>query len=335
MANIASNNVSVINGATNTVVATVNAGPNPDAIAVNPSTNLIYVANVSSNNVSVINGATNTIVATVSVGYTPYGVAVNPSTNLIYVANFSSNNVSVINGATNSAVAMVSVGPNPQGVTVNPSTNLIYVASDLRNNVSVIDGTTNSIVATVSVGTQPNGITVNPSTNRIYVANQLYGTVSVIQDGITVTTPSLPDSIGGTAYSPQTLSASGGTVDCTWSITSGNLPDGFSLNANTGVITGQTAHAYATSPDTYSFTVQVTDADNETATQLLTITVDPPAWDVNDDGITNISDVVNIGLHWNATLGSPNYAANCDIDGNGVININDVVMVGLHWNQTW
>ena len=40
-------------------------------MAVNPTTNRIYVANYDSNNVSVIDGASNTVVATVAVGSQP------------------------------------------------------------------------------------------------------------------------------------------------------------------------------------------------------------------------------------------------------------------------
>ena len=83
-----SGTVSVINGASNRVVATVSTesmgGTLPFDVAVNPSTNLIYVASTI---VSVIYGSTNSIVMTVSVGGKPQGVAVNPSTNMIYVAN--------------------------------------------------------------------------------------------------------------------------------------------------------------------------------------------------------------------------------------------------------
>ena len=45
VANYGSNNVSVIDGASNTVVATVAVGSDPDGVAVNPNTNRIYVAN--------------------------------------------------------------------------------------------------------------------------------------------------------------------------------------------------------------------------------------------------------------------------------------------------
>ena len=76
----------------------ISVGIMPFAVAVNPSTNTVYVANAFGNSVSVINGSTNTITATVSVGTHPRGVAVNPSTNTIYVTNQGGNSVSVING---------------------------------------------------------------------------------------------------------------------------------------------------------------------------------------------------------------------------------------------
>lgn len=50
--------MNVINGATNTVTATVTVGLLPWAIAVNPITNTIYVANYDGDTVSVIDGAT-------------------------------------------------------------------------------------------------------------------------------------------------------------------------------------------------------------------------------------------------------------------------------------
>ena len=52
------------------VTATVTAGANPYAVAVNPVTNKIYVANYGSDNVTVIDGATNDT-TTVAVGIEP------------------------------------------------------------------------------------------------------------------------------------------------------------------------------------------------------------------------------------------------------------------------
>jgi YVTN family beta-propeller protein len=64
VANRGSNTISVIETATNTVVATVSVGANPFGVAVTPDGTRVYVAHRSSNNVSVIDTASNTVVAT-------------------------------------------------------------------------------------------------------------------------------------------------------------------------------------------------------------------------------------------------------------------------------
>src|ERR1019366_2879897 len=66
-----STTVSVIDTATNAVVATVPVGTTPHGVAVNPAGTFAYVTNQTSNTVSVIDTATNTVVATVPVGTAP------------------------------------------------------------------------------------------------------------------------------------------------------------------------------------------------------------------------------------------------------------------------
>jgi YVTN family beta-propeller protein len=106
-------NLSVIDTATNTVVATVATGTSPGGIAVNPAGTRVYVSNFDSNNVTVIDSATNTVVSTVAVGSSPFGIDVNPAGTRVYVANFESNNVSVIDTATNAVIATIAVGVAP------------------------------------------------------------------------------------------------------------------------------------------------------------------------------------------------------------------------------
>ncbi len=57
VANSGSNNVTVIDGASN-LTASVPTGVSPSAVAVNEVTNKIYVANAGSNTVTIIDGAT-------------------------------------------------------------------------------------------------------------------------------------------------------------------------------------------------------------------------------------------------------------------------------------
>jgi len=174
------NTVSVINGQTNNVVATISVGNGPDGVGVNPETDMIYVANWGNNTVNVINGQTNNVVAIISVGNEPDAVGVNPTTDMIYVANWGNNTVNVINGQTNNVFQTISVGNEPYAIGVNPTTNMIYVANIADNTVSVINGQTSTVVQTINVGIYPTGVRVNPITDMIYVVNCGNNTVSVI-----------------------------------------------------------------------------------------------------------------------------------------------------------
>ena len=91
-----------------------------------------------------------------------------------------------------------------------------------------------------------------------------------------VTSTSLVNATAGSAYN-VTLTKSGGVAPFTWSVTSGTLPAGLSLNSATGAITGT-----PTTPGTSNVTFQVTDSGSPavSATQALSITVDPAG--VND-----------------------------------------------------
>ena len=77
--NFSDNNVSVIDTATNTVVATVAVGvvsTTAHGLAVSPDGSRVYVTNGNDNSMSVIDTATNTVVTTVAVGNGPLGVTV-------------------------------------------------------------------------------------------------------------------------------------------------------------------------------------------------------------------------------------------------------------------
>ncbi len=249
VANAGINNVSVINGQTNTVVQTISVGKSgEEGIGVNPTTNMIYVANYS-NTVSVINGQTNTVEATISVGKWPVGIGVNPTTNMIYVPNYGSTNVSVINGQTNTVVQTISVENGPWSIGVNPITDMIYVTNG--DDVSVINGQTNTVATTISVGKWSVWVGVNPTTDMIYVTNIANNTVSVIngQTNTVATTISVGEGPQGIVVDPTTdmiyVTNTGGnnvsvingqtnTVEATISV--GNYPDGIGVNPITDMI---------------------------------------------------------------------------------------------------
>jgi YVTN family beta-propeller protein len=169
VANKTAGTVTVLNGATGSVVATVTVGTSPAAIAVNPVTNKIFVANYGSASVSLIDGATSAVTNTIPVGSEPDGMAINVVTDQVYVANAGVGSVSDIDGASH-AVTYILVGTSPAAVAVDAGLNLIYVVNAGSANVSVIAGATNTATK-LTVGSGPAGVGVNPITHDVYVAN--------------------------------------------------------------------------------------------------------------------------------------------------------------------
>ena len=118
------NNVSVIDTGTDTLVTNITVGPTPYGIAIAPSSRRLYVTNQGSNSVSVIRTATNRVVANISVGSSPIAVAVTPDGTRAYVVNQVSNNVSVIDTATNTVIGSpIPVGISPEGIAIGTTAN--------------------------------------------------------------------------------------------------------------------------------------------------------------------------------------------------------------------
>jgi hypothetical protein len=105
----------------------------------------------------------------------------------------------------------------------------------------------------------------------VQVTDSLGGTFSqgytvVIAPPPSVTTASVPLGEVGVAYPSTALAATGGTAPYTWAITSGALPAGMAFSSGT---LGGTPSAAASG----SITFQVTDANGQTGSASLTLTV--------------------------------------------------------------
>jgi subtilisin family serine protease len=84
----------------------------------------------------------------------------------------------------------------------------------------------------------------------------------------TITTTTFAEATNTQSYAAS-LAATGGTPPYTWSVESGALPAGISLNPSTGALSGTPS----TAPGTYPFTARVDDAASQHATKLLSIAV--------------------------------------------------------------
>ena len=115
--------------------------------------------------------------------------------------------------------------------------------------------------------------------------------INIAATPIVITTTSLPGGEVGIGYS-QSLHASGGTGSYTWSISSGALPPGLSLNA--GNISGTPSAG-----STASFSVRASDSAGGSSTAALSISIAPALTAPACPAATG-----NIGQAYGATLGT-------------------------------
>jgi hypothetical protein len=124
-----------------------------------------------------------------------------------------------------------------------------------------------------AVGSFPLIATVQDSSVPAQAASSGPLTISIQSPGgLHITTASLPPGMTATSYSTS-VTASGGTPPFTWSVITGQLPAGLTLDAQTGLISGIPILL-----GTSTFTIQVQDSSvgpggPATATQLFHITI--------------------------------------------------------------
>ncbi len=138
VANVQSNNVTVIDPSDRHVIATIPVGRAPSGIAVNPTTHHVFVTNLLDNTLSIIDGASNTGISTLPVLAQPYGVATDPTYNLAVVASNDAFGTTVImdykTGGAPDTVYNTAAGAGGFAVAIDPA-GRTYLAAKSSINV--------------------------------------------------------------------------------------------------------------------------------------------------------------------------------------------------------
>ncbi|MCW6168594.1 MAG: YncE family protein [Thermoplasmatales archaeon] len=184
VANYGLNDVYVINSS-NSVIAKISVGTNPDSVAYDAFDHDVYVSNFGSESVSVISSR-NYVVQSINLAAEPQSLTYDPSNHMVYTANPENDNISVINSTTGN-VSSIAVSSTPHAVSYDPYNNYLYVAEFNSNRTSVINTTSGKIIDNITVGIEPYALTYDPSNNYIYVANAGSSNISIINASNVVT----------------------------------------------------------------------------------------------------------------------------------------------------
>ena len=212
---------------------------------------LASVPNASlANSAITINGSAVSLGGSVSVGETkPTITGISPSV------------------ASNSATDIVITGTN---FVITPNVELINSNGAIFYPNTIVRNSATQVTINVTLGTDgtyfirlenPDGLAVRTSTALLNIS-----------DAPTFSTAT--GSLGEVAAEGSTAFAVAGSSDSTvaYSLTSGALPSGYSLNTSTGAITG-TENGSPTQDTVYNFTITLTDAESQTSSRAFSITV--------------------------------------------------------------
>ena len=168
VANSWTNDVSVIDGKTLRLVATVPVGLQPLDVAVGAD-GVVYVANANSDNVAVLDGQSPRLLGVIPLSALPRGVTVHPKTGRVYVACAGTNSVCILEDG--KIVGQVPVGLHPTEVALSPDGETLYVLNYVSGDLTLVSTSEGRALKTVEVGPLPKGLAVAPRTAQLYVGD--------------------------------------------------------------------------------------------------------------------------------------------------------------------
>jgi YVTN family beta-propeller protein len=193
-----SNDVSVIDGSSNEVLATIPVGKRPRGIRVSPDGHTLYAATSGSpkcpptmseeacqaqvedkslDGITLVDTATRTVTRVLPSGSDPEQFDV--VNGRIFVSNEDANTASIVELATGS-IFSVPVGREPEGVKASPDGQFVLVTAETDHNVTILDGTSGAALGTVEVGLRPRDIAFSPDGAFAYVSAELSRSVAIV-----------------------------------------------------------------------------------------------------------------------------------------------------------
>jgi YVTN family beta-propeller protein len=204
VSNERSGTVSVIDGSTRAVIATIPLGKRPRGIHASPDGRTLYVAlsgspiteppgsdspgsapeslppgDRSADGIGVVDLRALRLARVIKGGVDPEQFAVSPDGSLLYVANEDAAALSLIRTRDGSTARVVPMGEEPEGVGIAPGGQPVMVTCETQGEVFFLDPT-GIPLGRVMVPGRPRSVAFLPDGSRAYVPAESHGTLSTI-----------------------------------------------------------------------------------------------------------------------------------------------------------
>src|SRR5213595_4156192 len=198
VSNERSGDISVIDGATDAVVATFIAGKRPRGIHAAPDGRRVFVtlsgsprmapgldenrapADKRADGLGVIDSAARKLIDHWHVGSDPEQFAISRDGKFAFIANEDDASASIVDLNSGQPRGKVKVSAEPEGVAVNPTNGEVYVTCEEKGEVFVIDPGQQRVIAKIDTGGRPRSVAFLPNGSRAYAACENGGYLAVI-----------------------------------------------------------------------------------------------------------------------------------------------------------
>ena len=199
--NEAGRTLSVIDVATDRVVATIPVGTRPRGVRLAPGGRAVYVAlsgsprcpptmpdtecarlqaDRSLDGIAEVDAVARRVRRVLPGGTDPEQFALSPDGRRLYAANEDAGAASIVDVPTGRVLMSVPVGREPEGVRVSPDGRLAYVTSEAGNTVTALDAQTGRVRWHTTVDARPRDLVATADGRHLYVSTEVGGSVDVL-----------------------------------------------------------------------------------------------------------------------------------------------------------
>ncbi|MEO8634374.1 MAG: beta-propeller fold lactonase family protein [Gemmatimonadales bacterium] len=196
-----SRDLTVIDVATDSVIATIFVGTRPRGVRVSHDGKTVFIALTGSpkcpptmpdeecdklkkdptlDGVAVVDVRTRTLLKTLPAGTDPETFDISLDDRTLFVSNEDAGLLSIVDITTGAVTGSVKVGDEPEGVTVQPDGKIVWVTGESDHNIVGVDIATARPVQDIEVGQRPRSVAFLPDGSKGYVTNEVSGTVTVV-----------------------------------------------------------------------------------------------------------------------------------------------------------